>query len=341
MIKIDLITGFLGSGKTTFIKKYAKYLIEKGEHIGILENDFGAVNVDMMLLQELESDNCELEMVSSGFDADCHKRRFKTKLIAMAMCGYDRIIVEPSGIYDVDEFFDTLCEEPLDKWYTIGNVITIVNADIEPDLTSHAKYILATQACAAGRIILSRLSLTNEQSQIDKAVITLNEVLNEHKINRDINDIIIRKDLLSLTDKDFDTITSSGYYIGNYDKTWSKDNSGFESLYFLNKKYTINDFVNKAKEIIKNKKYGNVLRLKGFLQLSPLDNLDDDILKDDFFNYNNISQINNCTNEPNSRWLQVNITRNTLHIEYIPNGQEVLIVIGEDLNKEQLNEIFV
>ena len=43
-------------------------------------------------------------MVSGGCDADCHRRRFKTKLIAMGMCGYDRVIVEPSGIFDVDEF---------------------------------------------------------------------------------------------------------------------------------------------------------------------------------------------------------------------------------------------
>ena len=35
MVKIDLITGFLGSGKTTFIKKYAKHLIDKGDNIGI------------------------------------------------------------------------------------------------------------------------------------------------------------------------------------------------------------------------------------------------------------------------------------------------------------------
>lgn len=56
MIKIDLITGFLGSGKTTFIKKYASYLLKKGMNIGILENDFGAVNVDMMLLQDLMGD---------------------------------------------------------------------------------------------------------------------------------------------------------------------------------------------------------------------------------------------------------------------------------------------
>ena len=66
MVKIDLITGFLGAGKTTFLKKYAAWLMKQGLRIGILENDFGAVNVDMMLLRELEGENCELEMVSAA-----------------------------------------------------------------------------------------------------------------------------------------------------------------------------------------------------------------------------------------------------------------------------------
>ena len=68
MVKIDLITGFLGAGKTTFIKEYASYLLHQGLNIGILENDFGAVNVDMMLLQELQGEKCELEMISGGCD---------------------------------------------------------------------------------------------------------------------------------------------------------------------------------------------------------------------------------------------------------------------------------
>ena len=74
MIKIDLITGFLGSGKTTFIKKYASYLLKKGMNIGILENDFGAVNVDMMLLQDLMGDNCELEMVSGVVEGNYYDK---------------------------------------------------------------------------------------------------------------------------------------------------------------------------------------------------------------------------------------------------------------------------
>jgi len=176
MVKIDLITGFLGSGKTTFIKKYAKYLIDNGVNIGILENDYGAVNVDMMLLKDLEGENCELEMIAGGCDAECHRRRFRTKLIAMGMCGYDRVIVEPSGIYDVDEFFDVLRDDPIDRWYEIGNVITVVDAKLEPELSDQADYLLASEAANAGCIVLSR-SQEAEDEEIENTVAHLNHAV--------------------------------------------------------------------------------------------------------------------------------------------------------------------
>ncbi|UKI51087.1 MAG: hypothetical protein L6U99_07145 [Clostridium sp.] len=52
----------------------------------------------MMLLGDLLSDKCNLEMVIGG-DKDCRIRRFKTKLIAMGMDKYDRVIIEPSGVF--------------------------------------------------------------------------------------------------------------------------------------------------------------------------------------------------------------------------------------------------
>ena len=309
MVKIDLITGFLGSGKTTFIKKYAKYLMDKGENIGILENDFGAVNVDMMLLQELEGDKCELEMVSGGCDVDCHRRRFKTKLIAMAMCGYDRVIVEPSGIYDVDEFFDTLHEEPLDKWYKIDNVITLVNASLESELSEASRYLLASQASVAGSIILTRL----EEAGIDQAKDTVKRIkdaLIECKCNRDIDDAVIYKETLSLTNEDFDKISTSGYNMSSYKKTWSQDESGFESIYFLNKTLTVKQFEDKTNMMMNNTEYGNVFRVKGFLH------------------------------SEDDTWIEVNATRKDMTITPIAKGQEVIIVIGEGLNKELIEKMF-
>ena len=52
MVQVDLITGFLGAGKTTFLRRYVAYLTARGHHVCILENDFGAVNVDAMLVQD-------------------------------------------------------------------------------------------------------------------------------------------------------------------------------------------------------------------------------------------------------------------------------------------------
>ena len=202
MVKIDLITGFLGSGKTTFIKKYAKHLIDSGANIGILENDYGAVNVDMMLLKDLEGENCELEMIAGGCDAECHRRRFRTKLIAMGMCGYDRVIVEPSGIYDVDEFFDVLRDDPIDRWYEIGNVITVVDAKLEPELSDQADYLLASEAANAGCIVLSR-SQEAEDAEIENTVAHLNHAMEKVQCKRRFqNDIII---------KDWDTFDNTDY----------------------------------------------------------------------------------------------------------------------------------
>ena len=163
MTKIDLITGFLGSGKTTFIKHYVNYLLNQGEKICILENDYGAINVDTMLLSELESDNCDIEMVAGGCDYDCHKRRFKTKLITMAMLGYSRVIIEPSGIFDVDEFFDIIHESPVSSMYDLENVITIVNSEISDSLSHESEYLLASQAAYAGCIVFSHIDCPNKK----------------------------------------------------------------------------------------------------------------------------------------------------------------------------------
>ena len=234
MIKIDLITGFLGSGKTTFIKKYATYLLQQGMNIGILENDFGAVNVDAMLLQDILGDHCTLEMVAGGCDADCHRRRFKTKLIAMGMCGYDRVLVEPSGIFDMDEFFDALHESPLDRWYEIGNVITIVDADLEQTLSESSRYLLASQVAQAGALLYSHVQevssekLISTKNYVDQSF----EILHTEK--KPTPSITIEKNWDDLTDADFKAILSSGYHSADYAKLWFDDKKTYDSLYFMN-----------------------------------------------------------------------------------------------------------
>ena len=298
MVQVDLITGFLGSGKTTFIKKYAKYLIDQGLHIAILENDFGAINVDMMVLEEELGDRCELEMVVGGGDLDCHRRRFKTKLISMGMRGFDRILVEPSGIYDVDEFFDVLHEEPLDKWYEIGNVIALVNSKLENSLSKQSDYLLGCQVADAGKIILSRSSEATEED--------LNNTMSLIKCKRRFNkeDCL---DLETLNNDDFNSILHSGYELEGFIKMFFKKEEAFSTMFFMNQAITKEELIHATQSIFNDSECGKVFRIKGFIP-------------------------------ENNQWIELNATKDQITTETIAKGQEIIIVIGESLNKGKIED---
>ena len=306
MVKIDLITGFLGSGKTTFIKKYARYLLDQGLNIGILENDFGAVNVDMMLLKDLEGDHCELEMVSGGCDADCHRRRFKTKLIAMGMCGYDRVIVEPSGIFDMDEFFDILREEPLDQWYEIGSVIAVVDAGLDCGQSEAADYLLASEAAGAGCIVLSKVkNVSAEQTEAVKAY--LEQAMKKVGCRRSLFGHIIASDWEQFTEEDYQRLMNCGYEPASYRKTDAA--AAFDSLFFMNLELTAEELKERTARLFEEPGCGHILRVKGFVKAED------------------------------ERWLELNATRREQTLAVSPDGQEVLIVIGEQLSKETIGRI--
>lgn len=309
MIKIDLITGFLGSGKTTFIKKYAKYWMDRGENIGILENDFGAVNIDAMLLQDILGESCGLEMVAGACDADCHKRRFKTKLIAMGMSGYSRVLVEPSGIYDVDEFFDTLHEEPLDRWYEIGNVIAIVDAALDTKMSEESEYLLTCQIANAGQIILSK---TQEASETDmkNTINYLNKVMEKFKCGRRFEKEIICKNWDDLSKQDFDKISSGSYMSEDYAKLWFDQRKRFSSLYFMNLRMEKEKLRLVVEKIMQDSKCGNIFRIKGFMKLQD------------------------------GSWIELNATHKNISMKPSANGQEVFIVIGEGLNEDMIRSYF-
>lgn len=307
MVKVDLITGFLGAGKTTFIKKYARYLMDQGMNIGILENDLGAINVDMMLLHDLEGEQCELEMVSGGCDRDCYKRRFKTKLIAMGMCGYDRVLIEPSGIFDVDDFFDTLYEEPLDRWYQIGNVITVVDAALQTDLSREADYVLASEAAGAGCVLLSRSQEVAEE-EIQNTIGHLNRALKDIQCKRVLKDEIFVKNWEEFTDEDFQRILNSGYVVESYRKMSLEDSDIFDSLNFMNHGLSESEMQHTAEQILKDPACGTVLRIKGFCQ------------KED------------------KTWVELNATHHETLLRKTEAGQEVLIVIGQKLNEERIRQ---
>ncbi len=311
MTKVDLITGFLGSGKTTFIKKYATYLLDKDENIGILENDYGAINVDMMLLSDLEKRGVGLEMVAGGCDYDCHRRRFKTKLITMAMLGYDRVIIEPSGIFDVDEFFDILHEDPLDRLYEIGNVITVVKADLEDDLSEEADFMLASQIANAGCVVLSHVQEV-EKRQTESTVEHLNNALIKVRSSRKLDvgsNEVVAKNWDEMTPSDYEQIEKSGFKRESYEKKIQMDDSGFDAFFFMNLDMDLEEIETSIRKIFNDKSIGRVMRVKGFAKSED-------------------------------RWYELNATSKGINENEIADGQNVIIVIGEKLDKDKIDTFF-
>ena len=305
MVQVDLITGFLGAGKTTFLRRYVRYLVEQGHNVCILENDFGAVNVDAMLVQDLLGDRCDLETISGGCDCDTHQRRMRTKLIAMAMRGFDRVVVEPSGIFDVDEFFDVLRDDPLDRWYRIGNVIAIVDAMLPEALSPQAEYLLASETANAGRVLLSRAPQAGPE-QCRAAIAHLDRALEACKCSRRFApEEIITKDWARLTDADLAAIAACGCRQASCEKLHFDEHEAFSSLCFLEQHLTLQQLQAAADHLFADAACGHVLRVKGFAP-DP---------------------------QGTTGWLELNATAAGRTLEPIPQGQDVLIVIGEGLDK--------
>lgn len=306
MIKVDLISGFLGAGKTTFLKKYARYLMSKGEKIGILEYDMGALNIDMLLLGELRGANCELEMLAAACDKDCLLRRFRTKLIAMAMSGYSRVIIEPSGVFDMDMFFDSLREEPLENWYEIGSVITIVSANLTENIGEESDYYLASQVASAGITLLSKSQMCTE----DEIALTRSHIrhaVEKIKCNKFSENYLI-KDWDLFTSEDFEKISSSGYHVCDYVKVIAGSDNEFESVSFLDVKCSMTEFRDKVVKMLSSEEYGHIYRIKGFVSQGQQ-------------NY------------------EVNATLEDINVSESKVGQGTVIVIGTGLHEKAIREL--
>ena len=307
MVQVDLITGFLGAGKTTFLRRYVRYLVQQGHKVCILENDFGAVNVDAMLVQEVLGPGCDVETISGGCDCDTHQRRMRTKLIAMAMRGFDRVVVEPSGIFDVDEFFDVLRDDPLDRWYRLGSVIAIVDALLPEKLSPQAEYLLASECASAGLVVLSRTQLADARSAA--AVAHLKAALQSCRCSRTLGEgDVLAKDWDALTEEDFARIASCGMRQASCEKLPFDEHKAFSSAYFLELDLPKAKLEANIPALFTASGCGRVLRVKGFVKEA-------------------------------GQWYELNATAEGLAVSPLEQGQQVLIVIGEGLDKAALEAV--
>ena len=303
MIKADLVTGFLGSGKTSFIEEYAALLVKTGRKLAVIVNDCGAINIDRILLAERLKGLCPVEMVIGG-DADCIRRRLASKLIALAMEGYAQVIIEPSGVFDAEEFLDLVYDEKLERFVRPGSIISLVDGNLCRMLGKNARYVLAAQLSKAGAVVLGK---GNEGSK-EEILACLNGCLREFNCDRSLKKLEIwKKGSLSLKEAEY--YDSCSYVSGNIEKRSVTEDGSFEPLFFFNHAVTADNYEERFNRLFKDEEAGRIYRIKGFIKRGE-------------------------------GWLEVNAGADSLEAKASSIGQDVFIVIGEGLDREKITAMF-
>ena len=125
MTKIDIISGFLGAGKTTLIKKLLSEAL-KGDQVVLIENEFGEIGIDGGFLKD---SGIEIREMNSGCICCSLVGDFGTSLKEVITTYHpDRIIIEPSGVGKLSDVIkavkgvDVDCEISLNSYTTVADV---------------------------------------------------------------------------------------------------------------------------------------------------------------------------------------------------------------------------
>ena len=161
MTKIDIISGFLGAGKTTLIKKLLSEAF-KGEQVVLIENEFGEIAVDGGFLKE---SGIEIREMNSGCICCSLVGDFGESLHEVMNTYHpDRILIEPSGVgklSDVIKAVQNVVEET--EGMVLNSYTTMVDAKKAKMYIRNFGEFFNNQVQYAGTIILSRTDILDEE----------------------------------------------------------------------------------------------------------------------------------------------------------------------------------
>lgn len=124
MTKIDIISGFLGAGKTTFIKKMLEEVF-KGEKIVLIENEFGEIGIDGGFLKD---SGIEISEMNSGCICCSLVGDFGKNLREVIERFHpDRILIEPSGVGKLSDVMKSVKDIEAEQDVKLNGRITVVN----------------------------------------------------------------------------------------------------------------------------------------------------------------------------------------------------------------------
>ncbi|AOY77501.1 CobW family GTP-binding protein [Clostridium formicaceticum] len=299
--KISIISGFLGAGKTTFLKKIIPNMEGK---TALIENEFGNVGID----GDLMDDQLPIKEIYAGCICCSVVQDFKKAIEALALeYRPDHILIEPSGVgslSDIVKVCSKLSEKP-HMGISIHQLITIVDVSAFDDYLESFGAFYLDQIRNAHIIFLSHFDKLNHE-EVEKIIskIRLNNptafILKEDWYGYDgekIIEILNTVENCSVDPKEKSILSPASRM--------------FATFSIVSPRVFSEDELNSLLISLKNKEYGSILRAKGILELDS------------------------------KRFVHFDFTPHHYHWKYLEeNKQTKVAVIGSNLNKEKIAEGF-
>jgi G3E family GTPase len=186
MTKVDIISGFLGAGKTTLISKLLKEAVA-GEQVVLIENEFGEIGIDGGFLKD---SGVEIREMNSGCICCSLVGDFGTSLKEVVDKYHpDRIIIEPSGVGKLSDVIKAVKDLHIENEIRLNSASTVADASKVKVYMKNFGEFFNNQIEHAGTIILSRTQNISDD-KLNKAI----ELIREH--NKDAHIITTAWDLI-------------------------------------------------------------------------------------------------------------------------------------------------
>ena len=196
--QLYVLTGFLGSGKTTILLRLLEMLSASGKRVGVIQNEFGKLNIDGEILR---NDDIKMVEINRGsIFCSCLRLTFVQALVEMAAQNFDYLFIESSGLGDpsnMQEILDAAAIMCGDAYDFKGAVCLVDSVNFFDQLDDLETVYRQLKHCHMA--VLTKVDLVDEQRLVDleNKIRTINPVCEiTTSRNGDLDLSFLNKDLL-------------------------------------------------------------------------------------------------------------------------------------------------
>jgi G3E family GTPase len=304
--KVDIISGFLGAGKTTFIRKMMQDLYSR-DQVVILENEFGKINIDK---ETLGREGYTVKPIHASCICCTGILDLTTGIKdILREFGPDRIIIEPTGIAKLSDVKKILLSKELNELCDIDHVITIVDARNYRARIMVSKDFFENQLRSSEVIFLSKTDGMDTES-INNVETEIQKIQPSGLIVKQPWDEISASQLKTLIEYKNET-KGNGHQV----RMLQYHNNDFESYEIITEHAIASEVIKNFLKEAEHGAYGEVHRVKGIF----------------------------CNTDGN--WLSVEFVPGEVILlpierDKVTTAQSMLCILGRELQRDKLDHIF-